>query len=499
MARIIAGRLYIAWDGTNYVNESAYLVSASGDLRYAAPYSSLVGGAGITGQMNIVLDNASGRFSPLNTSGALYALIGSGGMYMRPCYLEVSVDGSNYYRVFTGVLKMPAAQSPTWNETSTVTLDVRSRDELLLNRRWSSTQSDFKVFVDRPATESEIMDAWITDPDNGFGINDIDLDAGLFQIPFPWMDDESILEEMWMLAAACGGRFYADTSGGFRYENMAAWQIETRSVTSQATYTPSSWQRMEFIYDDTDLYNEVIVEASPRVVEGVDIIWESESIVTVQPGKTETVTARFDAPAYSITSIEHAARSAGGSSLTASVTVSPNYKAQRAILTITNTGTVTAYLTKLRVLGRPVVGGPEQEAARTSAANGANSAYFAGRVNRSRRIGGNPYLQSMPQARALAQRVLDVSEYPRLTFYVVGVPGDPARQLGDRITIDNTGSLGIMSNTAQCYVVAVRWTLDATGFSQDLEAIQASNVFAHDANYFVVGTHTVGSTRRLFY
>ena len=72
-------RLYVAWDGTNYIDESAYLIDAQGDVRYVAPYSSLVGGAGITDQMTFTLDNASGRFSPLNTSGALYASIGSGG------------------------------------------------------------------------------------------------------------------------------------------------------------------------------------------------------------------------------------------------------------------------------------------------------------------------------------------------------------------------------------------------------------------------------------
>jgi hypothetical protein len=219
----------------------------------------------------------------------------------------------------------------------------------------------------------------------------------------------------------------------------------------------------------------------------------------VQPGKTETVTARFDAPVYTVSSIDFAARTAGGASATANVTVTPTYKAQRATLVIANTGTVTAYLTKLRILGRPVIGGPEQEVTRTSAAHGANSAYFAGRINRNRRVGGNPYIQSMPQAQTLAQRVLDVSEYPRLTFFLIGTPGKPDRRLGDRITIDNTGTYGIMSSTVACYVVGIRWMLDGNGFTQDLEAVQAANVFAHDNNYFIIGTHALGSTRRLFY
>jgi len=496
-------RLYVAWDGTNYTEETNYLISAQGDVRYVTPYSSLVSGAGITDQMVITLDNSTGRFSPLNTSGALYANISSGGMYMRPVRLDVSINGgTNYYRVFTGVLKLPGAQSPTWQETSVVTLDARSRDELLLNKRQSTTQDVFASGVNDPDTEDEIIGNYITEVGNGFTFDDLDLDAGLVQIPFPWMDDESLLEEMWLIAAACGGRFYAAYDGAFRYENMAAWQVETRSTTSQQTYSTtgeSSFQRLEFRYDDTDLYNEVTVEAAPRTIGAVDVIWESESITTVQPGQTQTVTAKFDAPAYSITSLDKAARDAGGNNVTSSVTVTPTYYAQRATLAIANVGTRTAYLTKLRILGKPVIGAPDQESTKTSVTHGANSAYFSGRINRSRRVSGNPYVQTVQQAEMLAQRILDLSEYPRLQFVLAGCTGNPERRLGDRITIDHTGIAGFITATLYAYVIGLRWNLDNQGFVQDLETVQASNIFKHDNNYFIVGTHAIGSTRRIFY
>jgi len=493
-------RLYVAWDGTNYIDESAYLIDAQGDVRYVAPYSSLVGGAGITDQMTFTLDNASGRFSPLNTSGALYASIGSGGMYMRPVRFDVSVNnGANYYRIFTGVLKLPGAQSPTWQESSTVRLDARSRDELLLNLRQSTTRDVFSAYVDAPPTEDTIFDVWITEPGNGFVPDDLDLDTGFVRIPFAWMDDESILEECWLLAAACGGRFFANHEGAFRYENMAAWQTETRSTTSQQTYTLSSFQRLEYRYDDTDLYNEITVEASPRSVGGVDVVWESESAVTLQPGETKTIVAKYDAPSYSVTSLDVAARDVGGNDITSSIAVTPTYYAQRASLAATNSSSLTARLTKLRILGKPVVGAPDQEATRNSTTHGANAAYFTGRVKRERRMGGNPYVQTLPQAEMLAQRILDLSEYPRLQFTLYGCDGNPDRRLGDRITIDHTAVTGFMSSTVACYVTGIRWGYNEMGFTQDLEAVQASSLFAYDNNYFIVGTHTANGTRRLFY
>lgn len=499
----IRKQLTIAWDGTNYVDESAYLISAQGDVRYAAPYSSLVGGAGITDQMVLTLNNSTGRFSPLNTSGALYDNIGSGGMYMRPVRLNVSINGgTNYYRVFTGVLKLPGAQSPTWQESSIVTLDARSRDELLLNRRQSTTQAAFSSGVDAVNTEDTIIGSFITATGNGFSSGDLDLDGGMVRIPYAWMDDESILEECWLIAAACGGRFYAAYDGAFRYESMAAWQTEARSTTSQQTYSTggeSSFQRLDFRYDDADLYNEVTVEAAPRSIGGVDVIWESEGLVTVQPGQTKNIVAKFDAPAYSITGYDVSARDVGGNNVTSSVSVSPTYYAQRATIDIINSGALTAHLTKLRILGRPVVGAPDQEATKTSAADGANAAYFTGRINRSRRVSGNPYVQTLPQAEMLAQRILDVSEYPRLQFILSGCNGNPDRRLGDRITIDHTAIAGFISASTACYVTGIRWNLDAMGFVQDIEAVQALQLFAYDGSYFIVGTHAANGTARLFY
>ena len=138
------------------------------------------------------------------------------------------------------------------------------------------------------------------------------------------------------------------------------------------------------------------------------MVWQSESAVTVQPGETKVIVAKYDAPAYGVTSLDVAARDAGGNDITSSITVTPTYYAQRASLSVVNSSGLAAHLTKLRILGKPVVGAPDQEATRNSITHGANSAYFSGRIKRNRRVGGNPYVQSLPQAEMLAQRILAV-------------------------------------------------------------------------------------------
>ncbi|MCB0023818.1 MAG: hypothetical protein KDD91_12355, partial [Caldilinea sp.] len=74
--RVESARLWVDWDfdGT-YTNESAYLFSASGDMRLTPPGAGQVAASGIISQMRLTLSNPSGRFSPQRTDGALYAYI----------------------------------------------------------------------------------------------------------------------------------------------------------------------------------------------------------------------------------------------------------------------------------------------------------------------------------------------------------------------------------------------------------------------------------------
>jgi len=137
MGRHIISQLFIDWqrNGT-FTNETARLISASGSLRIAAPEESIMSPRGVTDNCTLVLSNHDGRYSPLNTSGALYSYISGGQAYHAPMYLTVSVDGgSNTYRQFTDVIKIPKENAPTYQETATVTIDCRSMDEKLL---WQS-------------------------------------------------------------------------------------------------------------------------------------------------------------------------------------------------------------------------------------------------------------------------------------------------------------------------------------------------------------------------
>ncbi len=494
MPRAIAYRLYIAWDGTNYIDESARLIQAGGENRLTAP-DQVGSGRGIVDRCQLDLQNADGRYSPLNTSSPIYSYISGGGAYHRPMYLEVSINGgTNYARVFTGVIKLPQERTPTPNQVATVSVECRSKDELLLGRRMSTTAASMAAANAAGYTEGDVVAAWLT----AAGIS-ATVDDGMFVIPWAWMDDESVLEEIWQLAAACGGRFYCDPDGTYRYEDITHW-LKSPHTTSQETLTRDDFSDLSPVYTDTDLYSTVTVETSPRQAGTLDKLWEPDEQVIVPPGTTKAVTARLRQPAYSISAPTWNAATAGGNDITASVTVSMTAaNAQRVELSIANGHTTeAAYLHPLLITGRQLEGGPSQEEARDSATHGSNGTFWTARGTRSKAVRGNAYIQTRGHAAALALFLLHRNEYPRLTYRLRGCPGKPTRRGGDRITLNDTA---LMSSARDAFIVGIAWRLTGSGFTQDLECIDAAALYPYQTTgYFVLGTNTLGATTKpIFY
>ncbi len=555
MTRVISWRLFVDWDqdldyDETFENVSAYLVSARGEMRFAPPESSLTAGKGMIANMSLTLRNADGRFSPLRTDSPLYAYIANGGMYHAGCYLEVSIDdGETYYRVFTGLLKLPGLTTVTTRQGPTLTVEARSMEEQILQRRMSSSQADFAAWHDDGVTEAELIAAWLHNA--GILVGDIEPDIGLFTIPWAWLDDESPVEEIWSLASACGGRYYCDAYGIHRYENMAHWQLATRSKTVQRIYTKDDYQLLAVTYDDRDLYNAVQVENAPRMVDAMGVLWETDDPISVPAGATVDLTANFDAAAYSIAGTEYYGATAGGNDITPSLTVTITYQAQRASISIANTASVQAFVFPFKITGQVLTASPTQTERVNSADDGDNAAFFTARdLERTRTINGSFYIQTPAHAATLARYVLQRHEWPRETWKLSNCPGYAELRLGDRIAIDDRiwasadgdaasgASLvsaalrtitanetistlkieddvlvqpgvtvtvddewRLVSSGMAAILLALAWRLDASGFHQDLEAIAANRLFRNDGEYFVLNEagHTLNGAKKVFY
>lgn len=506
MPRTIAWDLRIDWDfdGT-YTDESARLVAANGSVRLAAPESGISSPRGTVDPCQLILNNADGRFSPLNTSSPLYDDIKLGGAYHAPMYLRVSINGgSNFYRVFTGVVKIPREGPPYPGVASTVEIDCRSRDEILLNKRISTSLETFVALHEGSATEADIIAQFLDDA--GLSSSDYTLDPGLFVVPWAWLDDESPIEEIWSLAAACGGRFYCDQDGEFRYENMTHWLMSPHH-TSQETLTKAGYGQMDGPeYDDRELYNGVTVIASPRERLESGTLWAADDTVVIPANSSKVVVAKLKQPAYAIDSANFTAVTGGSRSMDSDISISMAKYAQRVEMTITNASTTyAAELVALTLTGIPVSGSPSIEETLTSSA-GFWASYTTARPGRTRLVRGNVYVQTAAQAAALCEFLRDRYQLPRLSWRLRQVPGDPERRLGDRITVGNADA---MSSNRDAFLTAIDWRLSNRGFVQDLALIDAGDtadgtgLYVYD-EYFVLGTNELGSgggadDARIFY
>jgi len=491
MTRSVRYDLRIDWDFSgSYTDESARLISAMGSLRLAAPESSLSNPRGIVNQMTLTLRNNVGRYSALNTGGDLYSYIADGGAYHAPMYLRVSIDGSNYYRVFTGVIKTPIEQGPTMGDIATVQIDCRDRCEALLSKSITTTQSRLVSAYTSYWNESDIIAQWLTDASYSSG-SDYVVDEGLFVIPWAWLDDESPLEEIWALAAACGGRFYCDRSGIFRYENAYHW-LKSPHTSSQETFTESSYSRIEPVYDDKELYKAITVEVSERSLGAVGTIWEANGIEVIPADTTKTIVAKLRQPCYDITEVAYTAVSSGGTDLSADVDAPTLTEyAQRIEMEFTNDNTThDVNLVNLTLTGIPIDGSPGDEETYTS-----TDSFWTDRQGRTKAIRMNAWVQTEAQKDFIGEFLKDRLDTPRLKFMMRGVPGDPERNLGDLVTIDDDN---IMSSSRTAYITEINFKADATGFEQTITALDATDLYP-SSDYFVIGTNVCGDGSVIFY
>jgi hypothetical protein len=483
--RTIDCRVWFDWDinGT-YVNESANLVRCSGESRLAPPESFISSSSGIVDRVDVELRNVSRRYSIFNDGGAAYHV---------PMYIETTINGgASWQRVFTGLAQTPKELSRTYKDMATIVIECRSRDELLRQARTSTSQVEFSNRVTAGDTEADVIRKYLQN--SGLvETADFVLDKGMHVIQYAWLDDESPLEDMWKLAAACGGRLYCGKDGKYYYENMAHWSRAPHTVV-QAAYDNSKWKRVEIWYEDDELYNIVTVEYSSRQIEDSAIVWEPDEVIQVPANNTRAITATFNSPIYGAPILVYNAATSGGLDMNSYVSVSTTWYAQRADILITNTHpTRAATVFPLEISGSVASGGPTADETRKSNLHGTNGSFFLTRGSRTRSLRGSVYVQSKAQASMLAQFLLDRHEYPRLFYRVSGVLGDGARYLGDRISITEPS---ILSGTAEAIITSLRWKYEAKTYTMDFEAVDAENLYRYattSPKYFVIGGAGVGN------
>lgn len=486
----IAHRLRITWKTSGVADESSYLVGASGAARLVPHGQHIVSGRGIVSAMTFSLSNVTKRFSTGNAAGALYADLAAGAWYRRRVEFDVAENGGPWQRVFTGYIKTWREENVSVTSPGTVQIEARTVDDFLLQEKKSTTLASLQGIVGAGKTEKDILAEWFALA--GLGAGDYALDYGVFVVGYAHLDEESVLEDAWQLAAAVGGRIYVDADGIVQYENALAWVNKTTPVE---TIDRAQAGQLALEYSDDDLYSKVTVEASGRMRGLLDVIYTPEEGDFVIPaGQTKTITVRLRQPALAVASISYSPASHGGYDLSASVSMgAPAYYAQRIVIPFTNAHSrLDAVLRNFRVVGVPVIGAPSSEYTGDAGA----AAFWTDKAKRARTISGNYYVQSLEQAHFLAQVVLDYSKLPKAAISLAAVTGKATRRVGQRVRITDPDAY---PSGTDAIILGLRWRYDASGFTQDVEAVDVDDLFPLEP-YFVIGTNTLGAgSRPIFY
>lgn len=485
------------FDETEVV-ETDRLLSARGSLRLAPPNQSITGTSGMIAQATFELDNSDDRFSSLITTGAIYSEISGGQMYRLPVAIDVRVDSGSWERIFTGVAKIPKNRTLAPGQPKTIQFDCRGNEERILNIRTNTEQADFVTNHDSGLNEAEYMYDLLV---NVIGLTapELDLDTGTTVIPWFWADESSPIEACWRLSAAAGGHFYCNRDGLFTFRNNQSWLTATRSTTVQRTFTRADFENLSVYYDDNDLSSKVNATASLYEIGESGALWSAREPLTVGAGETITITATFNNPAYTIESVDYVARSAGGTDLSASITLTQTQYAQRVTLEFENThATLAAIISALSITGQAVELAERILVDKVSA----DTFWTGGNPNRSpntlpQRI-NNPYVQTRAQADSLAGFVLGRQERPQLMAVISGTQGDPELEIGDLIEISDAE---LMSSSREFIIIGIDFSYSAAGgFRQDILAVDKAGLYPYD-EYFILGTggSLLGGTDVLFY
>lgn len=484
-------KLEIQWDGSNWTDETAYLLSFTLRQAIQRPGVDLGASDDLIARGHVMLRNVSYRFSPWHFGGddsirtyltAGWGPTGTPARLSMGFWCDTDSDGNydeiQYCRVFTGYLYDPK-ETPA---QSTVVYELRGRAWMLYqSRATTAPYQDYRL--------DALLSAYAT---AGGWPDALTADTSPWVIPYAWLDDDPVLREMQQAAQAVQGRLWEDALGALRYEDASHWLGHSSVWTFDAGDVIDLPPRV-FV---EDYASSIVVEYNPRQLAARDVIFSLDEAKTIRPSSSETFLWRLDTPALRVLAPEEAVDywldSGAGSPLNSSCSISITAYAQQVSVTITNShATLAAVLRFFQLRGDPITGGRTEQAEDVIDASPD--------VPRVRSVRGDFYTQTYNQAAAMAALMGDRQGTMQPLFTLRSAPGVPQLELGDKIAFSDGRAV---SSARTGYVLSIihRFTMPQGGdseaqepaYAQDIDVLDDASLFPA-GTYFVIGTTALGS------
>lgn len=465
---------------------SGYVVDGmlSGDSQASAPNAgpSALGG-GIADSLNVTFDNSDGHFNGLLLNGF--------GLRIR-VNIGFTLSGvPEYLPQFIGYLQEP---SFTFNPRRVAYKALDYAGNAV--RQTGSTQ----VYKNKRSDEYlEILRALLV-PAATWDTNHPH--PGLNQLPFVWLDGESIWSEMQKVAEAEAARcYYAKGTGKLRFEPYTDWL--TRDQTPVATLTTANFANLTRTIDWQNVYNALSVKYRSRYQAGLQVVWQGGDTIALMPtGPTaqHDIAAHLQMPCAPlvdgnpqnvlepVNGVDFTIRSAAYASFPGDAAVdaldTPAPTAQLVTVRCGIGGGVTnaRYIENLQLRGKPIISRPEQQLDLVDAA-------FDTDYGRRAKPDAfdNVYVQDSPTGEAIGGMLLDRSKYVRYTFAVGDSPGMPWLEVGDLVIVQDRLGVNVTG-----YVSKISWTW-SSGYKAQYTIVGTNNFSRSDPSaYFIIGETALG-------
>lgn len=445
----------------------------------------------IMAQADVELDNTSKIFLP-----NFDATIGSGILPNRPIKISASI-GQESLMQFSGFTGMPELS------VTGRTLSLHAFDVMDQIQKYSFTTSGTTTSGLAGTTTSGYLVSNRTDQaiayylgQLGFSSNQYVLDQGL-SAPIGYLPvaDRKLGDVLADLVQLEQGLLFADETGIIRFWNRQHFNTTSGTVGFRLTYDNMS----DLAYQATPIINDVIVRASPRVVQAKQKIWEQTIAKEILPGQTVVIIADFvddfgvipttsvDTPAPISSAITSAytanlASDGTGTDMTATLSLLGVYNFGKSYkMTFRNSTSNSIFITNLRLYGTPAKVTSQIEQRYLDQVS--IDAYGRNPANNGEPIiVQNDYIQDNGTAYSLAYTLVNDYKNPRRR-YKVSIFTRPEIQIGDYGTVTvldtaETKNMWVVGNT-----ISMGRNAD---FRQDLELEERSIT-----NYFTIGTSTI--------
>ena len=486
--RQIGGRIQVQWNGTDWVDESDYFLTAEGNVQMSGNW-----GEGMAGEADFELNNTTKRFLPEDTSSPLYNYL----LPRKNIRFDVKI-GSYYFRLFTGYIKaiepnrrQGIVNFHCFDNTTKVLNKPAPREAAYINKR-----ADELI-------EILARDAFGLEPgDDGSPYYDLELSK--HTISAAYFGERYIWPLMGEIALSERGRIFFDNDGKLKFWNQSHVEKQQNPIF---ILTRDDWiENLEFSIEEQAIKNKVTVKARPRISEGIKVVWDngdiealnqySDTLVWIPANDQQNAYIQIEdafGPLPCTTWIQpianydytaNTAMDGGGVDMTSSVkimTFTPY--ADSCYLVVQNFSGVPIYLNKFQVRANPL---KIQDWIKVIRRDEASIALYGEQPIELE----NDFIDKESWADSLAR--VEVERWKNAkNLFRVDILGHPEFRVGDILSVELTEG-----NYENYMIYNMDWQVDNRGFSQKLEFVNPLTISTEQsitirANLIGVTTQTL--------